>query len=114
MSYVTIEIEEELKRKKLFEFYNSFMSTENSKPESFNSMDDFKKSASYQALSDEEKINLKPYEGKKVIVLMFENEDQVIKFIEQAQENGLLSKEQAEKAISQFKDQNPAPNRLGM
>ena len=113
MSYVTIEVEEK-KRKQLIDFYNDYMSKEKSKPEAFNSLDEFKKSAAYQDLPEEEKEQLKQYEGKIVMVLTFDDADQAIKFIEQAQSKGLFSKEQADAAISQINDQNQSSHRPKM
>lgn len=105
MSYITIEVEEQ-KKKQLLDFYNYFMSKEQYTAESYNSLDEFKNNAAYQDLSEEEKEQLQQYEGKNVIILKFDDADQAIKFIEQAQSQGLFSKEQAEAAISQINDQN--------
>ena len=113
MSYVTIEVEEKNK-KELIDFYNNFMDEKKSKAQKFNSLDEFKKSAAYQDLSEEEKEQLKQSERKNVIVLKFDDADQAIKFIEQAQSKGFFSKEQAQAAISQINEQNQSSHRIGM
>jgi hypothetical protein len=113
MSYVTIEVEEK-KKKQLLDFYNDFMSKEKSKAESHNSLDEFKKSAAYQGLSEEEQEHFKQYEGKNVMVLVFDDAEQAIKFIEQAQSKGLIKKEHAEAAISQLNELNQSSHKMGM
>ncbi|KTC94715.1 hypothetical protein [Legionella erythra] len=113
MSYVTIEVEEK-KKKKLLDLYHEFLSKEKSKAQAFNSLDEFKKSPGYQDLSEEEQEHFKHYEGKNVVVLVFDNAEQAIEFIEQAQLKGLLEKGQAEEVISQLSELNQSSYKMGM
>ncbi len=113
MSYFIIEVEEE-KKKQLLGYYHSFMCENKSKAESYDSLDEFKKSAEYQALSGEEKEHFKQYEGKKVMVLVFDNDEQAMNFIKQAQSKGLIKKEQAEAAIYQLNEQNQSTHTMRM
>lgn len=113
MSYVTIEVEEK-KKQQLLNFYNDFMAKEKSKSKVFDSLDEFKKSTAYQDLSEEEQEQLKQYEGKNVMILKFDDADQAIDFIKQAQLKGLFSQEQAEATISQINEQNQSSHRPRM
>lgn len=113
MSYVTIEAQEK-KKKHLLDFYNDFLSKEKSKAKAFNSLDEFKTSSDYQNLSEEEQEHFKQYEGKSVVVLVFDDAEQAIRFIEQAQSNGLIKKEQAEEVISQLNELNQSSHKIGM
>lgn len=112
MSYVTIE--EEKKKEQLLDFYNDFMSKQKSKAQAFNSLDEFKKSPTYRELPEEEKERLKQYQGKNVMVLVFDDAEQARKFIAQAQSKGLIKNEQAKAIISQLNEPNQSSHKMGM
>ncbi|MGM9451758.1 hypothetical protein ACTAZI_00310 [Legionella bozemanae] len=65
-------------------------------------------------MSEEEQEQLKQYEEKNVIVLVFETSEQAIEFIQQIQQKNLISEEQAEKIIAQLKELNEPQYRAGM
>lgn len=113
MRPVVIETDEKNK-KQLLDFYHHFMSKEKAKAQAFHSLDEFKKSALYRELPEEEKEHFKSFEGKQVIILVFDNAEQCIKFIEQAQDKGLISKKQAEAAISKINEYNQSSHKMGM
>lgn len=73
------------------------MAQKKAQPQIFDSLDKLKKSQLYQDMSEEEQERLKQYEGKNVIVLVFETSEQAIEFIQQIQQKNLISEEQAEK-----------------
>ncbi|CAM2968692.1 Uncharacterised protein [Legionella steigerwaltii] len=102
---VFLSVEDDEKRKKIAEFYNQFMNQQNAQPQSFDSLDEFKNSQYYRDLPEEEKERLKQYEGKDVIVLVFETTEQAMEFIKQIQKKGLISEEQAEQVLEQLQEE---------
>jgi len=117
MPHVVIEVEDRKNGRELFDFYNDFMSKERSKPQAFNSLDELKKSATYQNLPEEEIEQLEQHDEKNlktVMILNFDDADQGSRFIGQAESKNLLTEEQAEAARSQLNDQNISSHRPGM
>ncbi|STX50989.1 Uncharacterised protein [Legionella busanensis] len=113
MPHITLESEESQKQQ-LLNFYYDFMSKKNAEAQAFSSLDEFRASATYQNLPEEEKEQLGQHEGKNVIVLMFDDIEQVQAFMEQAQSKGLINKEQAEEVISRLNEKMQSAYKLGM
>jgi hypothetical protein len=113
MPIVTTETEEKNK-KKMRDFYYNFMAKEKSKAESFNSLNEFKESDTYKNLPEEEKERLEQYEGKNVIIMVFDNLDQAIEYFEKAQLEGIISKEQADETISDLNARYKPTYDMGM
>lgn len=105
------------KKKDLLEYYRVFMKDEDTKPQVYESLNKFKQSTFYKELTQEEqeryKESFKEYEdkGENVIFLVFKNKEQVIDFINQAETNGLMTKEQAEQSRSNFATTQEEPSR---
>ncbi|WP_392537534.1 hypothetical protein [Legionella sp. 227] len=104
---VVFSVEDDEKKRKILEYYRQFMEQQNAQDQSYNSLAEFKESQHYQDLPEEEKENLKQYEGKDVIVLVFETPEQAIEFIRQIQKKGLISEEQAEDIVTSLQELEP-------
>lgn len=111
---IILSIDDDEKTKQIRQAYNEFMAQKKAQPQIFDSLDKLKKSQLYQDMSEEEQERLKQYEGKNVIVLVFETSEQAIEFIQQIQQKNLISEEQAEKIIAQLEELNEPQYRSGM
>ncbi|STY31723.1 Uncharacterised protein [Legionella wadsworthii] len=103
MPVVAIELEEEEKKQKLLQLYRQVMSTE---AKAFKSLKDLQDSDIWSDLSEKEQELLGQYEGKNVTILIFDDADKALEFINQAKKEGLFSEEQAEALINQINEQN--------
>ena len=113
MPIVTTETSDKNK-KKMLDFYYEFMAKEKSKAEDFNSLNEFKQSDTYKDLPEEEKERLEQYEGKNVIIMVFDNLNQAIEYFEKAKLEGIISKEQADETISDLNARYGPRYDLGM
>ncbi|MCW8410192.1 hypothetical protein OQJ13_14525 [Legionella sp. PATHC035] len=104
---VVFSVDDDEKRQKILAYYRQFMNQQNAEDQSYTSLAEFKNSQHYQDLSEEEKENLEQYEGKDVIVLVFETPEQAIEFIRQIQKKGLISAEQAEELTTSLQELEP-------
>ncbi|MCW8397878.1 hypothetical protein OQJ26_03625 [Legionella sp. PATHC038] len=104
---VVFSVDDDEKRQKILAHYRQFMNQQNAEDQSYTSLAEFKNSQHYQDLSEEEKENLEQYEGKDVIVLVFETPEQAIEFIRQIQKKGLISEEQAEDIVTSLQELEP-------